>query len=442
MGLQTGRKYERTGYLAIAPGALSSIFASLGAADTPEISGRCAIVRVSGPLDHHADGWFDSYDAIVSRVRAACSTQVDTVLISLDSPGGQVSGMVDAAREIRSVAAAAGKRLVAHVTCACSAAYALASACNEIYVSSTGIAGSIGVIEARLDAHQQDAAMGLRLALITSGARKADGHPSQELTGEELAAKQTVVDALAEEFFSLVSENRKVPVESVRSLEASVFAGNAAKMKGLADGVMSFSELLAKLNGEGSKMEKDDLIEALRALAECDDEDLKARAAKALAAMTEDAPAEETPPEEEKKEEASAVSTAGAMAVVAQGALARLAAVEAKLEAAERSSLLASRPDVDDTLKAALASSPVSEVRRILGAIKRPAAPKPAASTVVAPTRGDAQGTSVARLSADAKLALDARMGLATAKSGPIVTDHKLTLGAMTVAPKTGGSNG
>lgn len=447
MVLRQSHRYERTGYLAVSPGAFSALFEEFSAQDSAGVSGDCAIVRVSGPLESRPGTWWDDYESIVARVRAACSGPLKSVAIVIDSPGGNVSGMVDAAREIRSIANACGKRVVAYCANACSAAYALASAANEVYVPSTGVVGSIGVIEARLDATRADDAMGLRVAMITSGARKADGHPSVPLSDEELAAKQAIVDSMAAEFFALVAEHRKVDAEMVRSLQASVFAGNAAKMHGLADDVMSFSECLAMLNATGAtgmEEDKEKVLEALRALAECDDEDLKARAAKALAAMTEEESAEEEKKEEAPAEEASAksaVATAGAMAAVANGAMGRIAALEAKLEAQERASLLAARPDVDESLKAVLATTPVAEVRKILSAIKRPAAPKPAATAVVATTRGEAQGQTTARLSPEAKLALDARMGLAAVSVGAHATDHKLTLGAVTVKPK-GGDNG
>jgi hypothetical protein len=207
--------------------------------------------------------------------------------------------------------------------------------------------------------------------------------------------------------------------------------------------VPSKRQLDAIKSREGKMEDKDKLIEALRALSECDDEDLKARAAKALAAMTDEEPAAEDPPDPPAKEEAppAAASTAGAMAVVAQSALDRIAVLEARAEASERAGLLAARPDIDVSLRAVLATSPVSEVRKILGALKRVTL-KPAASAVVAPTRGEAQGQSGARLMPDAKLALDARMGLARVTHGAVATDHKLTLGAMTVAAMNGGSNG
>src|SRR5262245_17775725 len=59
-------------------------------------SGTVAIVRISGPLMHHRDCFFDSYDAIRARVTLALASDAHAVALLIDSPGGVVSGAFDA----------------------------------------------------------------------------------------------------------------------------------------------------------------------------------------------------------------------------------------------------------------------------------------------------------------------------------------------------------
>jgi hypothetical protein len=112
----------------------------------------------------------------------------------------------------------ANKLLIAFVEGkACSASYALAAAADTIVLGQSGIVGSIGIISTRADISEMNAQRGVRVTLITSGARKADGNPDQPITDAELKATQQLVDSMASVFFDLVAELRGIDATS-RSL--------------------------------------------------------------------------------------------------------------------------------------------------------------------------------------------------------------------------------
>lgn len=435
------RRYDRSGLLALNPQAFFEWFF-----DPPERSnsatGDVAIVDIRGPLDHHAGWWCDSYDEILERVDAACSTSAKAVVLRLDSPGGDASGCLETARAIREKCAAAGKRLVSYVEGqACSAGYALACAAEEISCSETGILGSIGIINARYDSTEADKMWGYRVALTTSGARKADGHPSNPVTEAELAATQSIVDSLAGSFFELVESLRGIPAAKVEALEAGIFHGAQAIEVGLADRVESFSALLARLAGaEGNSMTSkyDEARAALEEAAQGEGEDAE-KARRALAAMDDEAPeesaetddeepsaeSEESDDEEEEEKPSSSAarsgsrtvpaSTAGELGAAAQALGTRVAKLERKLEARDRQILLASRPDLSPELVKVLETKPLAEVKAIVGAIKKPKAPKlgsAAAPAMPAATRGEGQGTGTTGDTTDPELAaVDRAMG-------------------------------
>jgi ClpP class serine protease len=127
---------------------------------------------------------------------------------------------------------------------AASAAYWLASAADKIVTPASGMVGSIGVIATRVE-ESSSAESGRKVHLITSGARKADGHPTVPMSEEELAATQAKINALADVFASAVAERRGMTLAQVRGLEADVFIGADAVAKGLADRVGNLSSAVA-----------------------------------------------------------------------------------------------------------------------------------------------------------------------------------------------------
>jgi signal peptide peptidase SppA len=431
------RRYARAGIHAIDPKAFFAAFDDVYAPENETID-LTTVVAIRGPLSHHA-GWCDSYDAILERVKLACAGPATTIVLRIDSPGGDVSGVYDTARAIRSACAAAGKRLVSYVDGqACSAAYALACAGEKIYASPTAALGSIGVIATRMDVTGANEKAGLHYSLVVSGARKTYGSPHTTMDDAEALEIQREVNWLAGQFFSLVSELRGLDAKKAAALEAGVFRGAEAQNIGLVDGLITFDSLLATVvSGDpatrvaGAKdMDKDEAArKALQALLDDEDGDekSKARAQKALAAMDSDdedekkdeesASAEGDDEDEKKDEEAKAAASVPASAAASVAAHAndvsrRLALVEKQLEAANRASLFASRPDLDPKV---FEGVPFDAVVKIVGRMAKPKAPKPAATATVAATRGAGQGDSSGAPALEPDAELDARMGFAAA---------------------------
>ena len=209
-----------------------------------------AVVDICGPLTHHDEGFFDSYDAVRDRVAEALMSPAPAVILNIDSPGGDVSGCFEAVRELRRMSKASGKPLVAYTDGhAVSAGYALALAAVAVYLSSTAQVGSVGALSALFDQVELDQSLGMNYAVVTSGARKADGHPHAPITDESRAAVQAQVDHVADLFCELVAEVLGLTPEAVRGYEAAIFAGQNAVDAGLADQVAVFSEVLAALSG-------------------------------------------------------------------------------------------------------------------------------------------------------------------------------------------------
>jgi signal peptide peptidase SppA len=236
---------EGRGPLALDPKALDLFF---NAADepTPEEDDGIAVVRIYGPLEHHASWWWASYDDVVACVKDALEDEDTRALVlRIDSPGGDAAGMIETSRKIRALGKAHKKPIYAYADeCAASAAYGLACAASEIWLPASGCVGSVGVIAEVVDATERYAKEGLDVRLITTGSRKGDGHPAKPLTDDVESALQAQVDGLGALFFELVAESRETTSEAVASLEAGVFLGKDAVDVGLADGVASWDDFI------------------------------------------------------------------------------------------------------------------------------------------------------------------------------------------------------
>lgn len=211
-------------------------------------SGGIAVIEIDGPLQQRAC-WFDGYDAIRARFGAALvDPAVRGVALRLNTPGGVAAGCFEAAAAMRRMADDVGKPVWAFADeSAYSAGYALACVADKIYVPRPGGVGSVGVVTCLYDLTKMNEQAGIRVVVLTSGERKADGNPDVLLTGDQIARWQTRTMELANQFAESVAASRKMTAEDVLALQAGVFYGDAAVTAGLADGVSSWDEFIRML---------------------------------------------------------------------------------------------------------------------------------------------------------------------------------------------------
>lgn len=200
-------------------------------------------------------GEFEGYDNILLKCAEALKDdKVDSLLLNIDSHGGEVAGLFDTCLAIKNAGKAFDKPIVAFVNeCATSAAFALASVADEIIVPKTGRVGSIGVVTTHAD---QSAALdryGIKLTVIASGKAKADGHPGLPLSAEAKARIQEQVNQLFDIFAEWVSQSRKLTIGSIAEMEAQTFIGQRAIDFGLADRLGTIGDSIYTASRLGKK---------------------------------------------------------------------------------------------------------------------------------------------------------------------------------------------
>lgn len=213
--------------------------------------GRTAVVSVVGPLVARGGllptlfGFRCMADVAREVEEAVSASDVDRVVLDVDSFGGEVQGLLEAAERIRAVAE--GSPVVAVVNHnACSGGYALAAAAREVVVSRAGCAGSIGVMTVHRDQSGADRKAGLAYTFVHAGERKVEGHPHAPLDDRARATLQARVDGLHGSLCEAVAGFRGLSVGQVRALEADTFSGEAAVRAGLADRVGDLAQVLGE----------------------------------------------------------------------------------------------------------------------------------------------------------------------------------------------------
>ncbi|MCQ4680171.1 S49 family peptidase [Ralstonia pseudosolanacearum] len=213
---------------------------------------QIAVIPIHGTLVRRtvgleAESGLASYTAIGEQLDAArADPGIAAILLDVDSPGGESSGVFDLADRIRAAAAVKPVWAVAN-DMAFSAAYALASAATRVFVSRTGGVGSIGVIAMHVDQSVKDSRDGIRYTAVFAGARKNDLNPHAPITDEAQAQLQAEVSRIYGLFVATVAGYRGLSAEAVTATEAGLFFGPDAVTAGLADAVGTFEDALAQL---------------------------------------------------------------------------------------------------------------------------------------------------------------------------------------------------
>ena len=211
-----------------------------------------AVIPIHGTLVRRtlgleADSGLTSYQSLQQMLELAQDDEtIKGILLDIDSPGGESSGVFDLADRIRAIGLHKPVWAVAN-DMAFSAAYALASAAQQVFISRTGGVGSIGVIAMHVDQSVKDAQDGLHYTAVYAGSRKNDLSPHGPMTTEAQRFLQGEVDRVYGLFVDSVARHRGLSSNTVRATEAGLFFGQDAVRAGLVDSVGTFEDALLAL---------------------------------------------------------------------------------------------------------------------------------------------------------------------------------------------------
>jgi len=210
-----------------------------------------ATIEVVGPIVRRADMFsqisgMTSIETLAKDFGAAMDDRtVRAIVLAVDSPGGEVTGVAEFADMIHAARSGPGaKPVVAYIGgLGASAGYWIASAAERVVCDSTALLGSIGVVQGVRDPSKS---RDTSIEFVSSQSPHKRPDPT---TGTGASQIQGVVDAMASVFVAAVARNRDVPEATVLADfgGGGLFVGGAAVAAGLADAVGSYESVLADL---------------------------------------------------------------------------------------------------------------------------------------------------------------------------------------------------
>jgi signal peptide peptidase SppA len=218
--------------------------------------GSVAVISLSGMMSQKPSLWSvifggTSTEAFAREVVGALNdSSIGSVIMNIDSPGGSVHGLPEAAAAIRG--ARGGKPLLAVANpMAGSAAYYMASQADpgSVYATPSGLVGSIGTIVEHFDFSGRMEKEGIKLTVLRYGKNKGGGHPGMPLSEDATAQTQAVVDSFGRAFEADVAAGRGISVDKVRSSygQGQVFHAESGMAAGLVDGIATLDQLVGKM---------------------------------------------------------------------------------------------------------------------------------------------------------------------------------------------------
>ena len=160
---------------------------------------------------------------------------IKAVVVRIESPGGGVSSSQELYEEVKRTAQE--KPVVVSMgSVAASGGYYIACAAQKIYANPGTITGSIGVILQFTNFEELLKKIGFRMEVVKSGRYKDVGNPGREMTPEEKAYLQKMVDNVHQQFVRDVARGRQMKVETVQEVaDGRIFTGEQAMELGLVD---------------------------------------------------------------------------------------------------------------------------------------------------------------------------------------------------------------
>ena len=160
---------------------------------------------------------------------------IRAVVVRIDSPGGGVApseeiyGAILELKKKKQVVASMG-------SIAASGGYLIACGANRIVANHGTLTGSISAIMHFANVEDLLKKIGVRSSVIKSGKFKDIGSPSRDMTAEEKALLQSLVDDIYDHLLDVIARDRKINKEELRKIaDGRIFTGRQAQKEKLVD---------------------------------------------------------------------------------------------------------------------------------------------------------------------------------------------------------------
>src|ERR1700729_1421230 len=194
------------------------------------------------------DGIILSPQPVVGQLKKfGDDSSIKAIILHVNSPGGGVAASEEIYREVKRLREEKKKKVVVSIeTVGASGAFYVASASNKIYADKGSIVGSIGVIAEWMKYGDLLKWAKLKNVVIKTGEFKDTGNPARDLTPNEQAYMQALIDNMFGQFVHAVADGRGLKYDDVKSIaNGKVWTGEQAASMKLIDGVGDFETAVA-----------------------------------------------------------------------------------------------------------------------------------------------------------------------------------------------------
>lgn len=227
----------------------------LSSSDTSEpgniFSDYIAVVDIDGEMSdsnssNYNHGWIVN---IIDELMD--DSKNEALLIRVNTPGGSVYYSDELYNKILDYKKETERPVYVYMqNMAASGGYYVSAAADKIYANRNCWTGSIGVttgtminVKGLLDK------LGIKAEAITSGKNKAMGSSTQEMTSEQKAIMQSLIDESYERFVDIVAKGRKLDKNKVRELaDGRIYTATQAKNLGLVDKICSEEDAMSDID--------------------------------------------------------------------------------------------------------------------------------------------------------------------------------------------------
>ena len=176
-------------------------------------------------------------DTLIRQLHTARDdASVKAIILRINSPGGTVPASQEVGEELKKIRAIGKPVITSMADMAASGGYWLAACTDKIYANPSTITGSLGVYMPYSNWEELYKKIGVRQEKIKSGPHKDILSPDRQLTEEERAIIQVMVDDMYDQFVEVIAEGRHLDPAKVRQLaDGRIYTGRQAKEVGLVD---------------------------------------------------------------------------------------------------------------------------------------------------------------------------------------------------------------
>jgi protease-4 len=218
------------------------IFKSTEDNDKLAISGfgsKVAVVELVGVIE-------SANDIVKQFKKYREDNSIKAIVFRIESPGGGVAASQEIYEEVKKTREAGMPIVVSMGSVAASGGYYVSCGASKIVANRGTVTGSIGVIAQFVRLDPLLGKIGIEMTTIKSGKFKDVGNPYREMTKEDKAYFQRLIDGVYMQFITVVERERNILLDSVRIIaDGRVYTGEQAHEIGLVDTLGTYEDAIA-----------------------------------------------------------------------------------------------------------------------------------------------------------------------------------------------------